>query len=96
MEDANGIYYYPNPTIPQVRVYVRRGEDGSIEFRMWDADHEEVWEKHGWISMDVVNAAIELFGSAHDDSWHPEAIYDASVAEALLQEQETKEKKARK
>ncbi|MBU3831954.1 MAG: hypothetical protein H9993_04485 [Candidatus Desulfovibrio faecigallinarum] len=90
MEDANGIYYYPNPSLPQVRVYVRRAEDGTIEFRMWDAEHDEVWEKHGWISMDVVNAAIELFGTERGDNWHPEAIYDASVAEALLQDKERK------
>lgn len=44
MQDSLGVYYLPRPGIPAVRVYVRRGESGEIEFRMWDQDHPEVWE----------------------------------------------------
>lgn len=94
MEDEKGLYYFPNPQLQQVRVYVRRGEDGGIEFRMWDAEHAEVWEKHNWISMEVIQAAVELFAQSHDNNWHPEAIYDANVAEALLKEKEGKKGKA--
>ena len=50
MQDSLGVYYLPRPGIPAVRVYVRRGESGEIEFRMWDQDHPEVWEKHQWLS----------------------------------------------
>ena len=82
MEDSRGLYYYPNPALTAVRVYVRRAEDGSMEFRMW--------EKHGWIGMETVNIARELFAGEHDDGWHPEMIYDAAVAEALLKEKAKK------
>lgn len=44
MQDSLGVYYLPRPGIPAVRVYVRRGDSGEIEFRMWDQDHPEVWE----------------------------------------------------
>ena len=91
MEDDKGLYYFPNPRLPQVRVYVRRGEDGGVEFRMWDAEHEEVWEKHNWVAMEVIQAAVELFSQSHDNNWHPESIYDANIAEALLREKEAKQ-----
>ena len=92
MEDSRGLYYYPNPALTAVRVYVRRAEDGGIEFCMWDAEHPEVWEKHGWICMETINMARELFAGEHDDGWHPEKIYDAAVAEALLKEKEKAKK----
>lgn len=88
MEDSNGLYYLPNPSLTAVRVYVRRGGDGGVEFRMWDAEHPEVWERHGWIGMDVINAAAELFAGSHEDNWKPAAIYDTSIAEVLLREKE--------
>ncbi len=85
MEDSRGKYYLPRPSLPAVRMYVRRGADGSVEFRMWDAEHPEVWEKHRWITMDVIAMAAGLF-QERDPSWKPEKIYDLSVAEALLRE----------
>ena len=44
----------------------------------------------GWIGMETVNIARELFAGEHDDGWHPEMIYDAAVAEALLKEKAKK------
>ncbi len=88
MEDSRGLYYNPQPSMPAVRVYVRRAEDGSIEFRMWDDEHPEVWEKHQWINMEVISMAAQLFSQEHDNSWQPTRIYDSTVAEALLIEQE--------
>lgn len=97
MEDSLGLYYLPNPTLPAVRVYVRRAEDGSdtIEYRMWDAEHEEVWEKHQWINMEVIAAAAEFFGQTHENNWQPMKIYDNNVAEALLKEKEQAEARAK-
>lgn len=88
MEDSLGLYYNPQPSLPAVRVYVRRAEDGSIEFRMWDAEHPEVWEKHRWLNMEIISMAAQLFSQERDKSWQPTMIYDRSVAEALLAEQE--------
>ncbi len=88
MEDSLGLYYFPQPSIPAVRVYVRRNEDGVIEFRMWDAEHPEVWGKHQWISMEVISMAARLFSEERDSSWQPGKIYDAVIAEALLKEKE--------
>ncbi|MDO5535924.1 MAG: hypothetical protein Q4F72_00130 [Desulfovibrionaceae bacterium] len=95
MEDSLGLYYLPQPALPAVRVYVRRAEDGSIEYRMWDAEHPEVWEKHQWINMEVIAMAAQLFSQERDGSWQPAKIYDSNVAEALLKQQEEAEAKAR-
>ncbi len=90
MEDSLGLYYLPRPDLPAVRMYVRAAEDGSPEFRMWDAEHPEVWERHQWISMEVVAMATGLFKGDHDEGWHPERLYDAAVAKALLSEKRGK------
>lgn len=89
MQDARGLYYLPRPGIPAVRMYVRRALGGEVEFRMWDAEHEEVWTKHDWIPLSVIRMAAELFRSEHKDS-DPVSLYDVDVAEALLREQEKK------
>ena len=73
MEDSLGLYYLPRPGIPQVRMYVRRGEGGAVEFRMWDSGHPEVWDKH------------ECSSPGHEGQ-DPMAIYDSVVAESLLRE----------
>ncbi|MDO4840447.1 MAG: hypothetical protein Q3990_07215 [Desulfovibrionaceae bacterium] len=95
MEDSLGLYYLPQPSIPAVRIYVRRNEEGSIEFRMWDADHPEVWEKHQWLTSDIIALAAQMFKSEHDNGASPESNYDLRVAEALLEEQEQAEAKAK-
>ena len=87
MEDSRGVYYLPKPGVPSVRVYVRRGEDG-IEFRMWDREHEEVWEKHQWLPYEVISKAAAMFRDMHAGSADPLAIYDNVVAEAILREKE--------
>ncbi len=88
MRDENGSYYYPCPAAPKSRVYVRRGPEGA-EFRLWHADHPQVWEKHGWLGRAALDAAAAMYrerGTGAD----PLLLYDTAVAEALLQEEERK------
>lgn len=82
MKDDKGLYYYPDPSDSKTRVYVREAPSG-MEFRMWRADHPEVWERHGWLALDVLSAAAGMYrerGTGTD----PLAFYDARVARALL------------
>ena len=82
MKDDNGLYYYPDPSDRNTRVYVREG-GGGIEFRLWRTDHPEVWEQHGWLPYDVVSAAAAMYkerGTGAD----PLAFYDLNVARALV------------
>ncbi len=87
MQDERGLYYYPNPNDVKVRVYVRRGQEG-IEFRLWQSEHPEVWDKHDWLSASVIEQAAAMYkqmgrGEAGAD---PMRLYDTGVGEALLQE----------
>ncbi len=88
MKDEKGLYYYPKPGDTKVRVYVRRGEDSNIEFRLWQIDHPEVWERHEWLPASVIEKAAEMYkqmgrGEAGSD---PMMLYDIKVGEALLAE----------
>ncbi len=88
MKDERGLYYHPRPGNPKVRVYVRAGLDGQTEFRLWQADLPEVWEKHDWIPLRVIRAAAELYrdhGKAPGRG-DPLTLYDEAVAAALLQD----------
>ena len=46
MKDERGLYYHPQAGNNQASVYVRRGPDGEVEFRRWQADHPEIWGRH--------------------------------------------------
>lgn len=88
MKDERGIYYHPHPGNPAMRVYVRRSQDGEVEFRLWQADVVEVWEKHQWLPTGVIRRAAALYaqngrGAPGAD---PMQLYDEAVAHALLQE----------
>lgn len=85
MKDDNGLYYYPDPADHSSRVYVREGA-GGIEFRLWRSEHPEVWEKHGWLAYEVVEAAAQMYkerGTGAD----PLTLYDYNVAQALVKEE---------
>ena len=86
MKDEAGLYYHPDPSDPKTRVYVREGAAG-IEFRMWRADHPEVWERHEWLVHDVLRAAVSLY-KERGNTADPLAFYDLNVARALLKEEE--------
>lgn len=88
MKDALGLYYHPQPGNPKARVYVRRGPLQSIEFRLWQQDHPEVWEKHQWLSSDIIRSAASVYkqsGRGSEGS-NPLLLYDEHVAKALLDE----------
>ncbi|MDR2487938.1 MAG: hypothetical protein LBD42_00270 [Desulfovibrio sp.] len=84
MKDDKGLYYYPNPSDSNTRVYVRQGENG-IEFRLWQSEHPEVWERHEWLVYDVLLTAASLY-KERGRKTDPLAFYDLNVARALLQE----------
>lgn len=85
MKDPNGLYYYPNPAQTDTRVYVREGEHGNIQFRLWHSTRTEIWERHGWLDLAVIEAAATMYksGNAAQD---PMRLYDAAVAKALIKE----------
>ncbi len=85
MKDERGLYYYPSMQTHDVRMYVRRSEEGCIEFRMWNRELPEVWERHEWIPLDVVRTAARMYASRNTDR-NPMALYDEAIATRLLDE----------
>lgn len=85
MRDQNGLYYYPNPADTSTRVYVRDGSSGP-EFRLWRRDLPEVWEKHGWLPIAVIEAAAGMYKQGSAAASDPMQLYDKAVAEALIRE----------
>lgn len=85
MQDKLGLFYYPQVNNHKVRVYVRR-QDGVVEFRLWQEDLPEVWERHGWIPYGVLQDAARLYREERNADADPLRIYDINVAELLLRE----------
>ncbi len=85
MKDDKGLYYHPQPGEKKVRVYVRRGRDNAIEFRLWEAEHPVVWEKHGWIPTHIIQQAAHMYKEMGKET-DPLTLYDENVARALLAE----------
>ncbi len=82
MKDQLGLYYYPAPENHRIRMYVRE-RFATVEFRMWNADYPEVWERHGWIPFEDIQAAAALYkekGRGTD----PMLLYDLNVAKRLV------------
>lgn len=86
MRDERGVYYLAEPGNSKARVYVRKDEDGEILFRLWQADHPEVWENHPWLSMEVIREAASLYRQERNPDADPTRLYDLAVARALLAE----------
>lgn len=86
MQDKLGIYYNPQPGNKKARVYVRKDENNIIEFRLWQQDHPRIWDKHQWLSLDVIEKAAELYKqtSQNAEDANPMNLYDVAVAKALL------------
>lgn len=81
MRDPRGYYYYPNPAYKTTRMYVRKIHD-EIQFRLYSSENPDVWDRHGWLSMEVLSQAAALYqGNAN-----PLGLYDLNVATALLKE----------
>lgn len=84
MRDDSGVFYYPNAANKKERMYVRRNEDGDVEFRLWNRDYPEIWERHGWLDMDMIKRAAKMYqGKSGDD---PLKLYDIHVARAVLKD----------
>lgn len=83
MHDERGYYYHARPGDSRVRVYVRKGRNG-FEFRLWDAQMPEVWEKHGWIDYDTIRAAAGLYKNERNPNANPLGLYDPEIARNLL------------
>lgn len=89
MQDKNGIFYYPYPHNKRIRMYVRE-ENGTVEFRLANADHPEIWERHGWLDMDLIKRGAQMFKAERDPKTDPTAIYDLQTAAYLLKEAKKK------
>ena len=80
MKDQLGQYYHPDMRDRQTRMYVRKNH-GVVEFRMWNANHPEIWEKHGWLPYEVIQQAADLYQGTTSTSLD---LYDPAIAKALL------------
>lgn len=88
MRDEKGLYYYAEPGNVKVRVYVRRNATGGVDFRLWEADHPEVWERHGWVPHEAILQAAALYRQERNANADPMRLYDLNVANALIKENE--------
>ncbi len=89
MKDSLGVYYFPLVHERTLRVYVRRGSEGTMEFRLWRQDAPEIWEKHGWLPMSAVREAAALYARERGNGGADHMrLYDEKVAQALLAEDE--------
>lgn len=86
MKDERGIYYQPSMQEPDVRMYVRRGET-TIEFRLHNPQHPEIWERHLWVPYDAIKKAAEMYKEKSKGERNPLALYDLNVAERLLHDE---------
>lgn len=84
MRDERGLYYNPSLQNRRTRMYVRHSNN-RVEYRMWNADDPEIWEKHDWIPREVVEKASELFKN-RDPKRNPLGLYDEDIARTLLLE----------
>lgn len=89
MRDEKGFYYFPILEDKQVRMYVRRNSAGEIEYRMWEAQHPEVWEDHQWLTRSLVAQFQEFYQKNRKGKTNPLALYDEKIAEALLKNTRT-------
>lgn len=63
-------------------MYVRM-TGGGVSFRMWSADDGQLWDAHGWVPYDAIEAARNLYSGKGLD---PEKAYDLELARALIED----------
>jgi hypothetical protein len=91
MKDDRGPFYYPFPQNKRVRMYVKEDE-GTIWFRLYNADVPELWDEHGWVPWKAVKMARELYeqerksGQRETSDFDPRTAYDIDVAKMILKE----------
>jgi len=81
MQDSRGVYYYPNPAYKSARMYVQE-LDGVIHFRLYSSENPEIWDRHGWLPLDVVKRAAAMYPGDKD----PARLYDENVAREVLRQ----------
>ena len=81
MEDDRGRYYYPFPQNKHVRMYVRKGAQEELEFRLWNQDDPHMWEAHGWVPYSAVEQAKAMYKGGPFD---PQQAYDPLLAKETL------------
>lgn len=86
MKDERGLYYNPSIQEPDVRMYIRRAGE-SIEFRMFNEQHPEIWERHHWVPYEAIKKAADLYQEKSIGDRNPLALYDLDIAERLLQDE---------
>jgi hypothetical protein len=84
MKDEKGLYYYPFPQNKRVRMYVRELE-GTIWFRLWNADDPELWVEHGWVPYGAIKQAAAM-SKPKSHAFNPNQAYDMEVAKMLLEQ----------
>jgi hypothetical protein len=82
VKDSLGLYYYPSPLEKRVRMYVRQ-RYGQVEFRLWNSEHAEIWERHDWIPYEAVEEAAAEYKKRKSGT-DPLELYDLGVAKRLL------------
>jgi hypothetical protein len=87
MKDERGLYYYPFPSNKRVHMYVREA-DGTVWFRLWNADDPELWDRHGWVPYGAIKQATAMYKGGDFD---PNRAYDIQTAELLLAESRREE-----
>ncbi|SKA82404.1 hypothetical protein SAMN02745704_01551 [Paucidesulfovibrio gracilis DSM 16080] len=85
MKDERGLYYLPSMQDTDTRMYVR-SVDGVIQFRLWNANHAEVWDRHEWLPFDVIEAAAEMYKERGAER-NPLALYDVEIAKRLIKDE---------
>lgn len=85
MKDERGHYYTPSLQHPEVRMYVRRGED-EIEFRLYNPTEPVIWEKHQWVPYTAIEQAAAVYRE-RGTGRNPLALYDLDIATRLLEEE---------
>ncbi|EGJ50301.1 hypothetical protein V6C53_08485 [Desulfocurvibacter africanus] len=90
MQDDKGLFYYPFPQNKHVRMYVKE-EEGTLWFRMWNANDAKLWEDHGWVPYGAVKRAKELFkkkgpSQGGPQAFDPDKAYDPEVARLIIKE----------
>lgn len=88
MQDQYGVYYYPNPALKTTRMYVQDIQ-GVIHFRLYSSENPEIWDRHGWLPLEVVKQAAALYQGGND----PTRLYDENIAKEVLKQAENAEKK---
>ena len=88
MKDDRGFYYHPALQARGTRMYVRRNDEGQIEFRLFSEENPDVWEKHEWLTLDVITRAAKMYTDLGRGERNPMGLYDAEVAERLLADAE--------